>query len=94
MTDRRIVVCLEVSLDPPQANKCIAPPLPQNTDEVKAKIKIPGTLVYVYLAVQDSGPGLKPGDLALLFQRFQQGELPSRASTAISLRCSLRLQFA
>ncbi|KAG8979497.1 hypothetical protein FRC05_008486 [Tulasnella sp. 425] len=73
MTDRRIVVCLDVSLDPPQANKCIAPPLPQNTDEVKAKIKIPGTLVYVYVAVQDSGPGLKPGDLALLFQRFQQG---------------------
>ncbi|KAG8934383.1 hypothetical protein FRC01_003340 [Tulasnella sp. 417] len=75
LPDRQIVVYLEVSLDPPQANKCIAPPLPQNIDEVKEKIKIPGTLIYVYVAVQDSGPGLKPGDLTLLFQRFQQGEL-------------------
>lgn len=72
--DRRIMVYLEVSLEPPQANKCIAPPLPQNLDEAKEKLKIPGTLIYVYVAVQDSGPGLKPGDLTLLFQRFQQGE--------------------
>ncbi|KIO32181.1 hypothetical protein M407DRAFT_18753 [Tulasnella calospora MUT 4182] len=71
--DRQIVLYLEVSLDPPQANKCIAPPLPQNVDEIKEKVKSPGTLIYVYVAVQDSGPGLKPGDLTLLFQRFQQG---------------------
>jgi len=32
-----------------------------------------GSMVHIYVSVKDSGPGLKPGDLALLFQRFQQG---------------------
>ncbi|KAG8934382.1 hypothetical protein FRC01_003339 [Tulasnella sp. 417] len=71
--NRRIVVNLDVSLSPPQVNKCIAPPLPANAGDSAEKAKDPGTLIYVYVAVRDSGPGLKPGDLALLFQRFQQG---------------------
>ena len=29
--------------------------------------------MYLYCAVRDSGPGLRPDDLALLFRRFQQG---------------------
>ncbi|KAG8943092.1 hypothetical protein FRC00_011364, partial [Tulasnella sp. 408] len=71
--NRRIVVYLDVSPDPPQANKCIAPPLPANAGESAERVRTSGTLIYVYVAVRDSGPGLKPGDLSLLFQRFQQG---------------------
>ncbi|KAG8934381.1 hypothetical protein FRC01_003338 [Tulasnella sp. 417] len=73
ISDRRIEVELEVSPDPPQANKCTAPALPANAEVVMEKVKSPGTLIYIYIAVRDSGPGLKPGDLPLLFQRFQQG---------------------
>jgi len=29
--------------------------------------------VYIYVAVQDSGPGVRPDDLARLFKRFAQG---------------------
>ncbi|KAG9051349.1 hypothetical protein FS837_008444 [Tulasnella sp. UAMH 9824] len=71
--NRQIVVYLDVSPDPPQANKCIVPPLLANVEDVAERVKNPGTLIYVYVAVRDSGPGLKPGDLSLLFQRFQQG---------------------
>lgn len=72
--DRRIVVYLEASPNPPDAGRTIAPALIQTVEEAKDKLKVPGALIYVYVAVQDSGPGLKPGDLALLFQRFQQGK--------------------
>jgi len=33
----------------------------------------PSSPMYLYVAVKDSGPGLKPDDLHLLFRRFQQG---------------------
>ncbi|KIO32179.1 hypothetical protein M407DRAFT_18751, partial [Tulasnella calospora MUT 4182] len=71
--NRRIVVCLDVSPDPPQANKCIAPSLQANVGDLAERVKDSGTLIYVYVTVRDAGPGLKPGDLALIFQRFQQG---------------------
>ncbi|KAG8977127.1 hypothetical protein FRB90_008899, partial [Tulasnella sp. 427] len=71
--ERRITVCLEVSMEPPQINKCISPILPPNVEGLAQKAAAPGTPIYVYVAVKDSGPGLKPGDLSLLFQRFQQG---------------------
>ncbi|KAG9051351.1 hypothetical protein FS837_008446 [Tulasnella sp. UAMH 9824] len=73
ISNRQISVELEVSPDPPQLNACIAPSLPTNVEDVAEKVKNPGTLLYIYVAVRDTGPGLKPGDLALLFQRFQQG---------------------
>lgn len=68
---------MDVSLDPPLPQQCTPPPA-SVTDIVTAKTKAkqPETTAYVYVAVLDSGPGLKPGDLALLFQRFQQGAIP------------------
>lgn len=38
-------------------------------DEQPIDQKTPST-VFVFVAVRDSGPGLKPDDLALLFKRF------------------------
>lgn len=67
------MVVLDAALDPPQFDNCAAPSLPENLEDMAEKIKKPGTSIYIYVAVHDSGPGLKPGDLALLFQRFQQG---------------------
>ncbi|KAG8997175.1 hypothetical protein FRB93_000461 [Tulasnella sp. JGI-2019a] len=67
---RRIVVYLDLSVERPLPNQCIVPPGTLNKTVNKVQ---PGQEVFVYVAVQDSGPGLKPGDLALLFQRFQQG---------------------
>ncbi|KAG8900969.1 hypothetical protein FRB99_005659 [Tulasnella sp. 403] len=72
--DRHIVLYLDLSLDPPAGDKCIAPAIDiVDLATIRRKVKTPGTVVYVYVAVQDAGPGLKPGDLSLLFQRFQQG---------------------
>jgi len=71
---RQIVVFVDVSLYPPPPNECSPPPGDVNAAvAAKAKAQPSGTTLYVYVSVQDSGPGLQPGDLALLFQRFQQG---------------------
>ncbi|KAH7327638.1 hypothetical protein B0J17DRAFT_722634 [Rhizoctonia solani] len=63
---REIKVSLELSPDPPLDGSCAAPPfLPDQA--LRAK----DSTVYIYVAVQDSGPGLQKEDLALLFQRRQ-----------------------
>lgn len=72
--NRQIMVFVDLSVDPPPANSCSVPP---GSDNVLTTGKLLSDQeVFVYVAVQDSGPGLKPGDLALLFQRFQQGSFP------------------
>ena len=38
-------------------------------DEIPVDPNVP-TKVYLYVAVKDSVPGLKPDDLALLFKRY------------------------
>ncbi|CAE6499988.1 unnamed protein product [Rhizoctonia solani] len=72
---REIKVSLELSLDPPLDESCAPPPLlagrPLSTGSADLE---PGDVpVFVYVSVKDSGPGLHKEDLALLFQRFQQG---------------------
>ncbi|KAG8850364.1 hypothetical protein FRB96_000428 [Tulasnella sp. 330] len=69
--NRQIIVFLDLSVEPPLANSCVVPPKKEHA--MIPKKLLPDQEVFVYVAVQDSGPGLKPGDLALLFQRFQQG---------------------
>lgn len=68
---REIKVFLEISYDPPVGESCVHPalvpgrsgPTPSpDSDSV-------GPSVYLYVSVQDSGPGLQKDDLALLFQR-------------------------
>ncbi|TDL18928.1 hypothetical protein BD410DRAFT_792720 [Rickenella mellea] len=69
-TRREILVTAEVSRHaPPEGGPCVPPPL-ENQSPIEPHVETP---VYVYVAVRDSGPGLNPDDLALLFQRFQQG---------------------
>ncbi|KAG8934137.1 hypothetical protein FRC02_010514 [Tulasnella sp. 418] len=73
--NRRIHVFVNVSPRPPAAAPCVPPMLSDNEiEKAKERFKVePWEDVYIYIAVSDSGPGLKPNDLALLFQRFQQG---------------------
>ncbi|CAE6472804.1 unnamed protein product [Rhizoctonia solani] len=69
---REIKVSLELSLDPPADDSCALPPLlPKRI--IRRKSGSEELDVYIYVSVQDSGPGLQKEDLALLFQRFQQG---------------------
>ncbi|KAF8521410.1 hypothetical protein BU17DRAFT_87965 [Hysterangium stoloniferum] len=63
---REIHVDVEVSFNPPREETCLPPTVDQIPED-------PATIIYLYLAVKDSGPGLKPDDLTLLFKRFQQG---------------------
>ncbi|KAG8887667.1 hypothetical protein FRB98_009229 [Tulasnella sp. 332] len=70
--NRQIIVFLDLSLDPPLPGHCAAPPRKASDVPFSNNPNVDRE-VFVYVAVKDSGPGLKPGDLALLFQRFQQG---------------------
>jgi len=63
---REIRVDVNVSFNSPKEGTC----LPPDEDEIPENSAAP---IYLYLAVKDSGPGLKPDDLNLLFKRFQQG---------------------
>lgn len=72
--NRQITVFLDLSMEAPLRGQCVAPPRKAPNAISVQKLGVDQE-VFVYVAVQDSGPGLKPGDLALLFQRFQQGAL-------------------
>ncbi|CAE6344989.1 unnamed protein product [Rhizoctonia solani] len=72
---REIKVSLELSPDPPSDESCAVPPFVPG-HALRSRSPDTGTgdpVVYIYVSVQDSGPGLQKEDLALLFQRFQQG---------------------
>jgi len=55
-------VDVNVSFNSPKEGTC----LPPDEDEIPEN---PAAPIYLYLAVKDSGPGLKPDDLNLLFKR-------------------------
>ncbi|KAG8766784.1 hypothetical protein FRC12_006659 [Ceratobasidium sp. 428] len=73
---REIEVSLEIAFDPPADDSC-APPLISARRASYSRSPDPdppnSIPVYIYVSVKDSGPGLQKEDLALLFQRFQQG---------------------
>lgn len=68
---REIRVSLELSLDPPSDDSCAVPPFRPELAlrACSPEAQTEDTAVYVYVSVQDSGPGLHKEDLALLFQR-------------------------
>ncbi|KAG9123835.1 hypothetical protein FRC07_013808 [Ceratobasidium sp. 392] len=72
---REIVVSLEIAFDPPIGDSCAPPPtLPGRGRRSRSPDPDPNSIpIYIYVSVKDSGPGLQKEDLALLFQRFQQG---------------------
>ncbi|KIJ50954.1 hypothetical protein M422DRAFT_776871 [Sphaerobolus stellatus SS14] len=63
---REIQVDVGVSFNLPKEGTC----LPPDEDHIPEN---PAAPIYLYVAVKDSGPGLQPDDLHLLFKRFQQG---------------------
>ncbi|QRV90185.1 response regulator receiver [Ceratobasidium sp. AG-Ba] len=63
---REIKVTLDVALDPPSDDSCVPPETDAPITQSHAQPDVP---IYIYVSVQDSGPGLQKEDLALLFQR-------------------------
>ncbi|KAG8820403.1 hypothetical protein FRC17_010162, partial [Serendipita sp. 399] len=66
-----INIDVEVSQNPPTDGTCRYPSERAiSEDPIPEGERVP---IHVYVSVQDSGPGLQPKDLELLFQRFQKG---------------------
>ncbi|KAL7419627.1 hypothetical protein Q5752_005540 [Cryptotrichosporon argae] len=80
---RQITVRFDLSFVPPHDNSCA---LPDDGDDIAASALGLGlgeqqqpvpppedTPVWLFVSVRDTGPGLGPKELGVLFQRFQQG---------------------
>lgn len=84
---RRIELRFDLSFDPPAEGTCVMPALP-----VKAPLLKDDMTVYLYVAVTDTGPGLTPKELDMLFQRFSQVSreslMPLCSGQASLTRCS------
>jgi signal transduction histidine kinase len=65
---RDILVNVEVSLRRPSNDQPCVPPEPSDDEPHPVNPDEPVT-IYIFVSVKDSGPGLKPEDLALLFKR-------------------------
>lgn len=66
---RRIELRFDLSFEPPADSSCLMPRLPDPPAPGSLKDDMP---VYLYVAVTDTGPGMTPNELELLFQRFSQ----------------------
>jgi signal transduction histidine kinase len=64
---RRIELRFDLSFDPPAEGTCVMPSLPEKAPLLKDDMP-----AYLYVAVTDTGPGLTPKELDMLFQRFSQ----------------------
>lgn len=64
---RRIELRFDLSFDPPPEGTCVMPGLPDKAPLLKDDMR-----AYLYVAVTDTGPGLTPKELDMLFQRFSQ----------------------
>ncbi|CAE6413645.1 unnamed protein product [Rhizoctonia solani] len=66
--ERRIVITVDVSpSSPSEGSACVPPELSSSAGITESQ------RLFVYVSVADSGPGVHPDDVALLFKRFQQG---------------------
>ncbi|KAL5528950.1 hypothetical protein ACEPAG_4924 [Sanghuangporus baumii] len=73
---REISITVEVSRRAPGPDEpCVPPrePLGITSEDDRPIDGHTPTKIFIFVSVQDSGPGLNPDDLALLFKRFQQG---------------------
>ncbi|KAG8762643.1 hypothetical protein FRC15_008421 [Serendipita sp. 397] len=70
-TEKSISITVDVSRHPPTDDSCKYPAdIADNEEPIPIGRRVP---IQVYVSVKDSGPGLQPKDLELLFQRFQKG---------------------
>lgn len=74
---RRIELRFDLSLDPPADGTCVMPSIPDKAPLLKDDMP-----VYLYVAVTDTGPGLTPKELDMLFQRFSQVSRRSKCTMA------------
>jgi signal transduction histidine kinase len=67
---RRITVTYNVSFLPPSDDTCALP------SSLGAPVNLPAaedTPIWLFVSVRDTGPGLGPKELAILFKRFSRG---------------------
>lgn len=64
-TTRRIVVSYDLSVVPPEDGTCEVP-----ADYGQAGDLAPGTPIWLFVSVKDTGPGLTEHERNILFQRF------------------------
>jgi len=65
--ERQVVVRIEVDLNPPDSGAPIVP----SGSELPSKFA-DGQEIWLYVAVTDTGPGLKPEEISKLFSKFTQ----------------------
>lgn len=66
---RRIETTYEVSFRPPEEGTCA---LPSNIGMPAITPAPEDTPIWLFVSVKDTGPGLSPSELAMLFKRFSQ----------------------
>src|SRR5690349_4207273 len=71
---RCITVDVNAQLKPPPPDSCKPTVLEHMRFERKTA---PSTPLFIFVSVKDSGPGLEPEDLSLLFKRFDTAFTPN-----------------
>jgi signal transduction histidine kinase len=66
---RNITVQYDVSFVPPEEDTCALPASIGIPDNVPVAEDTP---LWLFVSVRDTGPGLKPNELAILFKRFSR----------------------
>lgn len=68
---RHVTLSLDIGLYPPVDESCLKPPDLFSPAEDRRNLT-PDSPIYCYFSVKDTGPGMTPDELELLFQRFSQ----------------------
>jgi signal transduction histidine kinase len=66
---RKITVTYDVSFVPPAEDTCALPSSIALPEEIPPKEDTP---MWLFVSVRDTGPGLGPKELAMLFKRFSR----------------------
>ena len=70
-SDRRLItVRYDVSYLPPLEGSCDLPPHPSGQNVPGLSSEHAGTPIWLFVSVKDTGPGLKPSEQAIIFERF------------------------
>ncbi|WOO83027.1 Sensor histidine kinase TmoS [Vanrija pseudolonga] len=68
---RHVTLSLDIGLYPPVDESCLKPPDLSSPAEDRRNLT-QDSPIYCYFSVKDTGPGMTPDELELLFQRFSQ----------------------